>query len=126
MSKKETFIKEIEDLISSAAECQEMIFEKLSEDAQNYFDALRNDAKEKRKFTENGKIILKYVQENKENYNNLFKARDIAEGLGISSRMVSGAMRKLIIDGYFEKLGESPVIYSLTEDGKNINIEEEN
>jgi predicted transcriptional regulator len=53
----------------------------------------------------------------------MWKARDVAEGLFISSRAVSGAMRKLVTDGFVEKVGESPVIYSITENGKNINID---
>ena len=36
---------------------------------------------------------------------------------------VSGAMRKLVTDGFVEKVGQDPVIYSITENGKNINIE---
>ena len=48
------------------------------------------------------------------NYNNLFKAKEIGEGLGISSRTASGAMRKLVTDGYIEKVGATPVVYSLT------------
>ena len=39
--------------------------------------------------------------------------------MGISSRGASGAMRKLVNDGVCEKLGQDPVIYSLTEKGKN-------
>ena len=69
---------------------------------------------------ENGKLVLKYMQDNKENYNNLFKAKEIGEGLGISSRTASGAMRKLVTDGYIEKIGESPVVYSLTESGTEV------
>ena len=53
----------------------------------------------------------------------LLKARDIAEGLFISSRAVSGAMRKLVTDGFVEKVGQDPVIYSITDNGKNIDIE---
>jgi predicted transcriptional regulator len=53
----------------------------------------------------------------------MWKARDIAEGLFISSRAVSGAMRKLVTDGFVEKVGQDPVIYSITDNGKNINIE---
>ena len=52
----------------------------------------------------------------------MWKAKDIAEGLFISSRTVSGAMRKLVADGFVEKVGQDPTIYSLTENGKNINI----
>ena len=51
------------------------------------------------------------------------KARDIAEDLFISSRGVSGVLRKLVNDGFVEKMGESPVIYSITEKGKNFIIE---
>ena len=51
------------------------------------------------------------------------KARDIAEGLFISSRAVSGAMRKLVSDGFVEKVGQDPTIYSLTNNGKIISIE---
>jgi Mn-dependent DtxR family transcriptional regulator len=49
----------------------------------------------------------------------LLKAKDIAEGLGISARTVSGAMRKLVTDNYVEKISTDPIIYSLTEKGKS-------
>jgi L-serine deaminase len=64
--------------------------------------------------------VLKYMQENLDIQ--MFKAKDIAEGIGISSRTVSGAMRKLTTDGFVEKLGQDPVIYAITEEGKNITI----
>lgn len=51
-----------------------------------------------------------------------FKAKDIAEGTALPSRKASGAMRKLVNDGYVEKWGNSPVNYALTEQGKNINL----
>ena len=53
----------------------------------------------------------------------MWKARDIAEGLFVSSRTVSGAIRKLVTDGFVEKVGQDPVIYSITEQGKNIKID---
>ena len=46
------------------------------------------------------------------------------EGLFIGSRAVSGAMRKLCTDGYVEKIAQDPVVYALTENGKNIVIED--
>jgi predicted transcriptional regulator len=52
----------------------------------------------------------------------LWKARDIAEWLFISSRTVSGSMRKLVSDGFVEKVGSEPTIYSITELGKNVEI----
>ena len=33
-------------------------------------------------------------------------------------------LRKLVDDGYVEKIGKDPIVYRLTEQGKNINLEE--
>jgi predicted transcriptional regulator len=41
----------------------------------------------------------------------------------ISSRKISGAIRKLVTDGFVDKYGQNPVIYSLTEKGKNFDID---
>ena len=54
---------------------------------------------------------------------NTWKSKDIAEGLFISSRSVSGSIRKLVNDGFVEKVGQDPTIYSITEQGKNIKID---
>ena len=59
------------------------------------------------------------------NISSFFKAKDIGEGLGISSRTASGAMRKLVTDGYVEKIGESPVVYALTSFGIEVNVDAE-
>ena len=77
-----------------------------------YFESLKED-KSEGGLTENGQKILSFMKENKEKYNNLFKAKDIGEGLGISSKVVSGSMRKLVKDGYINKVGKEPVIYEL-------------
>lgn len=115
MNKKEVFISEIEN---SGI--------KLSEDAQTYLEALKGSSdKEKPAFTENGKLVLDFMQKNKEGFNNLFKAKEIGEGMGITSRTASGAMRKLVSDGYVERLGENPVIYGLTEKGTSATLDEE-
>lgn len=115
MNKKEAFISEIEN---SGI--------RLSEDAQTYFEVLKsNDNKEKPAFTENGKLVLDFMQKNKDSFNNLFKAKEIGEGMGITSRTASGAMRKLVSDGYVERLGENPVIYGLTEKGTSAALDEE-
>ena len=47
-----------------------------------------------------------------------FLSKEIGEGLFTSSRSVSGAMRKLVADGYVDKSDDSPIVYSLTELGK--------
>ena len=119
MTKKEAFIKEIENLIANGTQ--------LSEEALIYFNALKEtkEVKEKNEMTEQGKRILSFMQENKEKYHNSFKSKSIANDLGISSRAVSGSMRKLNTDGYIEKIGDSnssPCIYSLTEKGCNFEI----
>jgi predicted transcriptional regulator len=42
----------------------------------------------------------------------------------VSSRAVSGAMRKLVTDGFVEKVGQDPVMYALTDAGRNVKIED--
>ena len=109
MSKKEKFIEEITKLLQDAPE------NFLSADSLDFWNSLQiSENSGKPKFTENGKLILNFIKENKETYNNLFKAKEVGEGIGISSKAASGAMRKLVNDGYIEKLGENPVVYALT------------
>lgn len=71
--------------------------------------------------TDNGKMILKFLQNHQDI--ETWKAKDIAEGLGVSSRTVAGGTRKLAEDGFIEKLGQEPTFYTLTEKGKNIEID---
>ena len=120
MSKKQEFIKYVEELMYYTRKMDAPV---MNEDAELYWEAFRglNDV-EKPMFTDNGKLILKHLQANQQEA--MWKARDIAEGLFISSRAVSGAMRKLVTDGFVEKVGQDPVVYSLTEKGKNIKIED--
>jgi len=121
MTKKEKFIEEIGSLMKEAQACSEITFEGLSSDAMDFWNSLMATEKTTVKFTENGKLILKYMQENETLNNNLFKAKEVGEGLNISSRTASGAIRKLVNDGYVEKLGSNPVVYSLTTLGKETN-----
>lgn len=115
MTKKEEFIEHVEKLMSSSTI-------EMTEGVQLYWDAFKGTSdEEKPMFTENGKIILQYLKDNQSIP--MWKSKDIAEGLFISSRAVSGAMRKLVTDGFVEKVGQDPVIYALTEQGKNIEIE---
>ena len=117
MSKKQEFVKYVNSLMAAAPSVE------MSEDAHLYWTAFcgLDENGEKPLFTDNGKLILKFLQEHQET--DMWKARDIAEGLFINSRAVSGAMRKLVTDGYVEKIGQDPVVYSLTDNGKNIEID---
>jgi predicted transcriptional regulator len=118
MSNQELFVREIEEILNNYNIT-------LSENANKYFQILKVSKNEKPKFTENGKVILKYLQDNKDTYNNIFSAKSIGEGLSISSKGVSGALRKLVNDGYVDKAGNSPVCYSINQKGIEVNIEEE-
>lgn len=123
MTRKQNFIEFVERLIpyNSIEELDDA-----SKDAIDYFRTVIKGAaeEEKQKFTENGKLILSYIQQNYEITNNIFKAKDIGEGLNITSRTASGAMRKLVSDGYLEKIATNPVVYSLTELGKTTSVDE--
>ena len=86
-----------------------------------YLNILKEVKDEKPVLTDNGKLILKYMQEHQDV--RCWKAKDLAEQMGISSRGASGTLRKLVNDGFCEKLGAEPVIYALTEKGKTFIIE---
>ena len=119
MSKKQAFIEYVEKLMSET----NVFISDFSEEAALYWEALKgsNDKDEKPLFTDNGKLILNFLKDNQDTP--LWKAKDIAENLLVSSRTVAGAMRKLVTDEYVEKVGKEPTIYSLTEKGKNIVID---
>ena len=94
----------------------------MPDEVQDVYNMLQEQqAMEKPMFTESGLSILEYLQTCDAKS---LKARDIADGMVISSRKVSGAIRKLVSDGFVDKMGSSPVIYSLTTKGKNFNIKE--
>ena len=108
MNAREKFIEEVEEFI-----------ENFSEEARNYFETFKETVSEnKKEFTENGKVILTCLKDNLDV--SMWKAKDIADKIELSSRTVSGALRKLVSDGYVEKTGKNPVIYNITEKGKNI------
>lgn len=118
MTKREIFIEELDEALT-----EERI--SLSEDALIFYESLRcGEGKGKTAFTDNGKLILQFMKDNVDNFNNLFKAKEIGEGIGITSRTASGAMRKLVSDGYVEKMGTSPAVYALTDKGKEVDFNE--
>lgn len=119
MSKKQEFISFVEDNLMSKIDTTE-----IPEGVQVYWEAFKGKKEEdKPLFTDTGKMILSYMQEHATDLP-ILKAKDIGEGLFVSSRKVSGSMRKLVTDGYVEKIGQDPVVYELTEKGKTANINE--
>lgn len=94
----------------------------IPDEVQEVYNMLREQQHiEKPMFTESGLQILEYLQSC--DTTNL-KAKDIADGMQVSSRKVSGSIRKLVSDGFVDKYGQNPVIYMLTEKGKNFSIED--
>lgn len=112
---KQEFINYLNALMKAAPEVE------MTDGAKAYIDSLLNHTVvEKPEVTDNGKVILKYLQSVPVAP---YKSKDIAEALFVSSRMVSGSIRKLVTDGFVEKLGDEPVIYGITEKGKNYIID---
>lgn len=123
MSGKEVFISAIEQLLNDVPDFFGSDEEKAAA-ALHYFETLKvSKAKEKPLITEKGVKILETMQENADKYNNVFKAKDVAELMFCSSRSVSGSMRKLVTDGFVEKTGNDPTVYSLTDKGMDYQIE---
>ena len=124
MNKKELFVMMVEAFLEKGTVEGTLSTSQLDE-AIAYFNACKStqDKKaDKPQFTDNGKLILKAMIENNEERANMFSAKQIAEYAFITSRQVSGAIRKLVTDGYCEKVGQDPIIYSLTDLGKQIDV----
>lgn len=118
---KQEFIDFINKLMESNPELTNQL---MTDNIRAYLDTLtERGGADKPMLTPNGMIILKHLREHQDIIT--WKARDIAQDIGIASRGVAGALRKLCTDGFVEKLGKDPAIYTLTEKGKNYLIEEE-
>lgn len=115
MNKYKQFLDYFDWLVEN---CKQSVV--MPDEVQDVYNMLQEQqAMEKPMFTESGLSILEYLQTCDAKS---LKARDIADGMVISSRQVSGAIRKLVSDGFVDKYGQNPVIYSLTEKGKNFDI----
>lgn len=118
MNKCEKFLEFFDDLIQNSKYPIE-----LPEDVKEFYDMLKSSQEkftDRPEFTENGLLVLEYMKNNLDIKS--MKAKDIADGIGLPSRRISGAMRKLVSDGYVEKFGQNPVIYTLSNKGKNFNL----
>lgn len=113
MTDKQKFIEEVENLLITPGV-------KLSAEAERFFEAFKSGGEKTPVIiTENGKKILTYLANNSESCDNIFPTKSIAEGLSVSGKSVSGSMKKLITEGFVEKVRETPVAYSITEKGIN-------
>ena len=121
-NRKEAFVKLVERLLD-----RDVV--EISKDgidvaaAIEYFNLIKTTdivAKPKATLTTNGAKVLDFMRSNKDKYNNVFKSKEIAEGLLISSHAVSGCMRKLIAEGFVEKVGNDPVAYAITDKGVEV------
>jgi DNA-binding MarR family transcriptional regulator len=115
---KQEFMDFLNALMNAAPD---VVKEKMTPNIEKYLEVFQDGILEKPALTDNGKKVLIYMQQNPDRI--ALKARDIADELGLSSRGVSGSMRKLVSDGFVDKMGESPAIYSITEKGKNFIID---
>lgn len=92
----------------------------LSEEAIVFLDELLDKNSTENLLTDSGKKILITMEKKSEAYMNVFSSKQLGELLFMSARSVSGAMRKLVTEGYVIKSGTNPVTYSLTPNGKDI------
>lgn len=118
---KQEFINFVDALIAAAPDVAEKL---MTDEVRAYLEALKQAEDDKPLFTDNGKIVFQGLQKMFADGITMAKAKDIGDELFISSRTVSGALRKLVNDGFVEKIGQNPTIYTLTEKGKNYKFEE--
>ena len=120
MTKKEKFIKLIQTEIFDRADIWSENYEEDWLDVVSFWEEFKNGkVKNSGAMTENGAKILAWMQENVDSMNNIFTSKEAAEALFTSGRSIAGSMRKLVNDGYVDKVGKDPVQYSLTDAGKN-------
>ena len=128
MANKENFIKmvefllEDEKILTKEHNCEDILSKDYQEGLQ-YFEIFNYTSESKAvEMTEKGKNLLSHMQQHREKNANLWTAKSLAEEMDVSSRTISGSMRKLVSDGYVEKIGSNPANYSLTEKGIDYNI----
>ena len=109
MTMKE-FLKELEIYSKYFSEEGIAFYHELQEKNQNVF-------------TENGKKILLCMQQNEEKYKT-FSSKQLGELLFMPPRSVSGAMKKLLNEGYCRKQATNPVTYELTSMGKETQFDD--
>ena len=123
MTKKEKFINCIQTEIFDNPNIYSENWEADWDDICSFWEDYKKCTTPPKDMTENGLKVLTWMQEHIEEMSNVFTAKEIGEGLFTSGRSISGSMKKLVNDGYVEKIGKNPVQYSLTESGKLYHID---
>lgn len=119
MTNKEIFIKIVQEMVFDLDNLNEFFSDEEITKAIDFWEDLKNDKiKNSDAMTENGKKLLSWMQKNIDTMTNIFTSKEAAEALFTSGRSIAGSMRKLVNDGYVEKIDKNPVRYSLTEKGK--------
>jgi predicted transcriptional regulator len=114
---KEEFLNFLNALMEAAPDVASKL---MNDNIQSYIDMLSGQKSEKPILTENGIKVLRHLQSMNVP---MFKAKEVAESMGVTSRGVSGTLRKLVTDGFCEKVGQDPVVYALTNKGKTFDID---
>lgn len=116
MTNRKKFIEEISIILYAKGNDPSEV---LSDEALAYWNELVKGKASVGGMTETGEKVLTWMLENEKEYSNIFNAKIIGEGLFVASRVVAGAMRKLVADGYVERSGQNPVSYSLTDTARS-------
>ena len=107
-ARKDAFIEIVEILF-------EQNKDRVSPDALDFFeDYKRGKSSNRKEITEKGVAILKGLQET----DGWITAKALGEKIEMASRSVSGAMKKLVEDGYAEKKEGNPAGYRVTDKGR--------
>lgn len=124
MKNKENFIK----LVEYALSCMEVhpvldgsITDEEYQAGLKFLQEFKEEEKEI-KLTDNGKSIINHM---KSTYmdKNKYTANSIGSEIFLSGRSVSGSIRKLVTEGFVEKIGVDPVTYALTQKGIDFIVE---
>ena len=70
-----------------------------------------------------GKRIIVCMRNDETHFDNVFGVNEIAENLETTQKSINGALRKLVNDGFVEKINTTPKKYKLTDKGLNEKLE---
>lgn len=106
--RKRIFIEAVENLFNSYPLA-------VPSEALEFFEDYKKGNSVAKEMTDKGYNILLGLKE----VNDWITAKALGERLDISGKSVSGTMRKLVTDGYAEKMAGNPASYRITEKGLN-------